>query len=92
MEFKPMGNRILLKRFEAETRTSSGIYLPSSNKNEKPAMGRVISLSEKVKNEYSFIEINSLVAFKEFKADEIKLDNQEYLVVDVEDVLGIVIE
>lgn len=92
MEFKPMGNRILLKRYEPETKTQSGILLPNANKNDKPAMGKIISISDKVQKENSLVKVGSLVAFKEFKVDEIKLNNEEFLVVDLDDVLGIVLE
>lgn len=90
MEFRPIGKRILLKRIEKETKTQSGIYLPTTNQNEKPSIGTVISISDEVKNNYSYIKQNSNVAFKEYKANEITLENDEYLVIDIEDVLGII--
>lgn len=85
MNFKPLGKRILVQRQEEDTKTSSGIIIPDNAK-EKPLMGKVIAISDECKG----VELNDTVVFGKYKGSEIKLDNQEYIVLELEDVLGII--
>lgn len=88
MKFKPLGERILVERLEEESKTSSGIIIPDNAK-EKPLMGKVKAVSKKVADECKCISEGDTVVFGKYKGSEIKLDNQEYIVLDLEDVLGI---
>ena len=88
MEFKPLGKRILVERLEEETKTSSGIIIPDNAK-EKPLMGKVKAVGGKVAEECQCIKVGDTVMFGKYKGTEIKLDNQEYIVLDFEDILGI---
>ncbi len=88
MEFKPLGKRVLVERLEEETKTSSGIIIPDNAK-EKPLMGVVKAIGGKVSEECGCIKDGDTVVFGKYKGSEIKLDNKEYIVLDFEDILGI---
>lgn len=81
---RPLGERVILKRTEAETKTVSGIVLPDSAK-EKPEIGEVIEIGKEVKE----IKKGDRVVFSKYSPTEIKLEGQEYLIVKEEDVLAI---
>lgn len=87
MKFKPLGKRVLLKRQESSTATKSGIILTQTN--EKSSLGTVLAVGEELINN-SDVLIGSTVAFKEYKTNEVKIDDKEYLVVEFEDLLGVV--
>ncbi|MBD5445955.1 MAG: co-chaperone GroES [Mycoplasma sp.] len=85
MNFKPIGERVLVERSEAETKTNSGIII-QTNSNEKPAKGVIKAISDKVKDDF---KVGQTVAFKEYKGSEIKVNGKNYLVLEAEDILGI---
>lgn len=87
MEFRPLGKRVLLKRSEVETTTKTGIVLPTSSENQKPSYGVIKSISSELTN--SNLTVGATVYFKEYKANQIKLDNEEFLVVELDDILGV---
>jgi len=81
---KPLADRIVLKRTEAEERTASGIVLPDSAK-EKPEMAEVIEVGKDVKE----VNKGQKVVFGKYATTEVKLDGAEYLIVKEEDILAI---
>lgn len=81
---KPLADRIVLKRVEAEQKTASGIVLPESSK-EKPEQGEVIEVGKEVKE----IKKGDKVIFSKYAPSEIKINNEEYLIVKEEDVLAV---
>lgn len=85
MNFKPLGKRILVERLEEDTKTSSGIIIPDNAK-EKPLSAKVVAISDECKE----VAMGETVVFGKYKGDEIKLDGKEYIVLDIEDVLGII--
>lgn len=87
MNFKPLDKRVLLERIEEETKTSSGIIIPDNAK-EKPLVGTVRAISKKLEKD-SEINIGDNVVFDKYKGSEIKIDGKEYIVIDEEDLLGI---
>lgn len=87
MKFKPLGERVLVERLEEDTKTSSGIIIPDNAK-EKPLMGIVKAVSEKVKSDKALKE-NDKVVFGKYKGTEIKLDSKEFIVLELEDILGV---
>ncbi|KAA6225451.1 MULTISPECIES: co-chaperone GroES [unclassified Campylobacter] len=84
MNFQPLGKRILVKRVEETNTTASGIIIPDNAK-EKPLIGEVVAVSKEV----SEIADKDKVVFAKYGGTEIKLDNQDYLVLNLDDVLGI---
>jgi chaperonin GroES len=91
---RPLGDKILLKRLEAETKTKSGIVLPETAK-EKPKRGTVIAIGdgklldsgERAKFQ---VKKGDEVIFASYAGTEIKIDNEEYLVLSEDEVLAVV--
>ena len=86
MKFKPLGDRVLVKMVEPEEETASGIVLPDTAK-EKPQTAEVIAVGahEDVK-----VSVGDVVVFRKYAGTEFKIDDEEYLIVDGEDILGVV--
>lgn len=84
MAFQPLGKRVLIERVEESKTTASGIIIPDNAK-EKPLNGKVIAVSDEVKN----ISINDTVVFGKYAGSELTLDGKEYLVMEDKDILGI---
>jgi len=85
MNFQPLGNRVLVKRVEEATTTVSGIIIPDNAK-EKPSRGEVVSVSKDVE----VLKISDQVLFGKFAGNEVTLDGGKYIVLDVEDIFGII--
>lgn len=88
MKFKPLGERILVERLEEESKTSSGIIIPDNAK-EKPLMGRVKAVGNKISDGCKCVVEGDTIVFGKYKGTEIKLESKEYIVLELEDVLGI---
>ena len=94
MKVKPIGDRILVKRLEAEAKTKGGIIIPDTAK-EKPKEGQVISVGTgKVKDdgkrEPLSVKEGDRIIFTSYAGTEIKLEGEEFLIMREEDVLGVV--
>jgi chaperonin GroES len=87
MKFKPIGERALVKIEEQEQTTSSGIVLPETAK-DKPQTARVVAVGE-FENGVKISE-GDVIVFAKYSGTEIKLDNEDYLILDSDDLLGIV--
>lgn len=85
MNFKPLGERVLVERLEENTKTASGIIIPDNAK-EKPLEGIVKAVGSEVK----CVSVNDKVVFGKYSGTEVKLDNKEYLILKLEDVLGVI--
>ena len=88
MKFKPVGERALVEIEAREEKTESGIFLPETAK-DKPQTARIVAAGE-MKN--GSVGEGDLVVFARYAGTEIKLDEHEYLILDAEDLLGIVEE
>jgi len=90
MAFKPLGLRVLVERVEEESKTASGIIIPDNAK-EKPLTAKVIAVSKEVEeDEYNSIKEGDTVVFAKYSGSEITLDGKEYLVLNTDDILGII--
>ena len=87
MKFRPLEKRVLLERREDETKTSSGIIIPDNAK-EKPLVGTIKAISKKIEKECDF-KVGDVVVFDKYKGSEVKVDGKEYIVIDAEDLLGV---
>jgi len=92
-KIKPLGNRILVERIEAEV-SKGGILLPESAK-EKPRQGKVISVGpgrvdEKGKNHPVELKAGDEILFSSYAGSEYKSGGEEFLIMSEEDVLAIV--
>ena len=94
LNIKPLGDKVILKRIEAEEKTVGGIVLPDSAK-EKPKRGIVLAvgngrlLDDGTRSEMQ-VKKNDEVLFTSYAGTEIKVDGQEYMIMDESDILGIV--
>lgn len=91
---KPIGDKILIKRLQAEEKTKGGIVLPETAK-EKPKEGRIIALGEgrlldNGKRAAFTVKENDRVIFSSYAGTEVKLDGEEYLILTEEEVLAII--
>jgi len=86
MGFKPLANRVLIKREEEVTTTASGLILPESAK-EKPQQGRVIAVGVDALDEG--LNEGDMVIFGKYSGTEITLDGEELLILTSDDILGI---
>lgn len=82
---KPLADRVVAVRAEAQTKTASGIYLPEASK-EKPVIAKVVAVGPEVKT----LKINDQIIYKEYSTTELKIDGKEYLLIKEEDVLATV--
>lgn len=85
MNFQPLGNRVLVKRVEEATTTMSGIIIPDNAK-EKPSRGEVVAVSKEVE----VLKENDQILFGKFAGNEVTFDGEKYVVLDVEDIFGII--
>jgi len=85
MNFTPLGKRVLVKRVEEANTTSSGIIIPDNAK-EKPSRGEVVAVSSEV-NE---LKNGDQVVFGKYSGNEVSFDGELYIVLDVDDVFGII--
>ncbi|MBX7490027.1 co-chaperone GroES [Helicobacter turcicus] len=85
MSFKPLGERVLVERLEENTTTASGIIIPDNAK-EKPLEGIVKAVGSEVKE----VNVNDKIVFGKYSGTEVKLDGKEYLILKLEDVLGVI--
>ncbi|MEF3255236.1 MAG: co-chaperone GroES [Deferribacterales bacterium] len=91
---KPLQDRVLVKRLDAEEKTASGIIIPDTAK-EKPQEGEVIATGPgKVLENGTRIELTvkpgDKVLFSKYAGTEVKIDGTEYLIMREDDILGII--
>lgn len=86
MKFRPVGERALVKVEEREEKTVSGIVLPDTAR-DKPQTARVVAVGD---FEDGGVKEGDLVVFARFAGTEMKLDGEDYLVLDAEALLGVV--
>jgi len=93
-KIKPLSDRIVVKRLEAEDVTAGGIVLPDAAK-EKPKQGEVVAVGDGVLTDDGERAVMTLkkgdrIVFTSYAGTEVTLDNEEYLIMREEDVLGII--
>ncbi len=86
MNFQPLANRVLIEREEEVTTTASGIIIPDNAK-EKPLQGKVLAVGPDAKDEG--ISEGDTVVFAKYSGSEIVLDNNEYLILNSDEILGL---
>ncbi|HSL01090.1 MAG TPA: co-chaperone GroES [Rubrobacteraceae bacterium] len=94
MKFKPLGDRALVKIVEREETTASGIVLPDTAK-EKPQTAEVVSVGEgKVDKDGQRVPLEvsqgDVIVFAKYSGTEISLDGEDYMILDADDILGVV--
>lgn len=96
MTLRPLHDRVIIKRLEAETRTSGGILIPDSA-TEKPIKGVVVSIGhgkvlESGDVRPTAVMMGDVVLFGKYSGTEIKVDGQELLIMREEDIMAVVEE
>ena len=93
MSLKPLVDRVVLKQLVAEETTKSGIVLPGQNK-EKPQQAEVVAVGpggvvdgQEVKLE---VKVGDQVIYSKYSGTEVKLDDEEYIIVKQSDILAII--
>ncbi|MCF8110355.1 MAG: co-chaperone GroES [Desulfobacteraceae bacterium] len=94
MKIKPLNDRILVKRLEEESKTKGGIIIPDSAK-EKPAQGEVVAVGDGKLNDDGKrmplqVKAGDRVLFAKYAGTEVKIEEEEHLVMREDDVLGII--
>jgi chaperonin GroES len=94
MNIRPLNDRILVKRVEEEEKTAGGIIIPDSAK-EKPAEGKVVAVGAGKRNDAGErivmdVKVGDRVLFSKYGGTDVKLDNEKYLIMREEDILGVI--
>ena len=89
MKLVPLGDRVVLKQVEAEETTKSGIVLPGAAK-EKPQQAEVIAVGPGTEDVKMEVAVGDQVIYSKYAGTEVKLDDEEYVVVKQNDILAIV--
>jgi chaperonin GroES len=94
LNIKPLGDKVIVKRVEAEAKTAGGIVLPDTAK-EKPKRGIVLAvgsgrlLDDGTRSEMQ-VKKDDEVLFTSYAGTEVKIDGDDYLVMDESDILGVI--
>ena len=94
MSFRPLHDRVLVRRVEAEEMTAGGIIIPDSAK-EKPAEGEVVAVGSGTKAEDGTVtpldvKAGDKILFGKWSGTEVKLDGEDLLIMKESDILGII--
>jgi chaperonin GroES len=94
MAFRPLHDRVLVRRIEAEEKTAGGIIIPDSAK-EKPSEGEIVAVGSGTKAEdgkVTPLDVKSgdRVLFGKWSGTEVKLDGEDLLIMKESDIMGIV--
>ncbi|MCX7338397.1 MAG: co-chaperone GroES [Alphaproteobacteria bacterium] len=94
MKFRPLHDRVLVKRTESEEKTAGGIIIPDTAK-EKPIEGDVVAVGNGARNEAGNIvplevKAGDRILFGKWSGTEVKIEGADYLVMKESDVMGII--
>jgi chaperonin GroES len=94
MKIRPLHDRVLVERVEAEAKTAGGIIIPDTAK-EKPAEGRVVAVGSGVRDESGKlvaldVKVGDKILFTKWGGTEVKVDGKELLIVKESDILAVV--
>ena len=93
MKFRPLHDRVVVKRLDGEEKTASGIIIPDTAK-EKPQEGEVIAVGPGARNEDGKlapmdVKVGDVVLFGKWSGTEVKIDGKEYSIMKEADIMGI---
>ncbi len=94
MKFRPLHDRVLVKRVESDTKTKGGIIIPDTAQ-EKPMEGKVIAVGSGVRGEDGKlvaldVKKNDRILFGKWSGTEVKVDGDELIIMKESDILGII--
>ncbi len=93
-KFRPLHDRVLLRRLESDAKTAGGIIIPDTAK-EKPAQGEVVAVGNGTRDDSGKIQAldvkaGDIVLFSKWSGTEVTIDGEELLVVKESDIMGII--
>jgi len=96
MKFRPLHDRLVLTRIDAEEKTTGGIIIPDTAK-EKPQEGRVVAVGPGGRDESGKllpmdVKVGDRVLFGKWSGTEVKIDSVEYLIMKESDIMGVLAE
>ena len=96
MKFRPLHDRVVVTRIDAEEKTTGGIIIPDTAK-EKPQEGRVVAIGPGGRDESGKlipidVKIGDRVLFGKWSGTEVKIDSIEYLIMKESDIMGVLAE
>lgn len=94
MHFRPLHDRVVVRRIDAEEKTAGGIIIPDTAK-EKPQQGEIIAVGPGGRNEQGQlvpldVRVGERVLFGKWSGTEVKIDGEELLIMKESDLLGVV--
>lgn len=94
MAFRPLHDRVLVRRIEAEEKTAGGIIIPDSAK-EKPSEGEIVAVGEGARNDGGDrvaldVKAGDRILFGKWSGTEVKLDGEDLLIMKESDIMGII--
>ncbi len=94
MKFKPLHDRVLVRRVESDTKTKGGIIIPDTAK-EKPQEGEVIAVGAGARDEAGKlmaldVKPGDRVLFGKWSGTEVKIDGEDFLIMKESDILGVI--
>lgn len=94
MHFRPLHDRVLVRRLDAEEKTAGGIIIPDTAK-EKPQQGEIVATGPGARNEQGQlvqldVKPGDLVLFGKWSGTEVKIDGEEFLIMKESDLLGVI--
>jgi chaperonin GroES len=96
MHFRPLHDRVVVKRIDAEEKTAGGIIIPDTAK-EKPQQGEVVAVGPGGRDETGKlipidVKVGDRVLFGKWSGTEVKIDGVEYLIMKENDIMGVLDE
>lgn len=87
---KPLGDNVLIKSLEDDKTTAAGIVLPDTAEKERKQKGRVMALGTGKKSNFH-VKVGDIVIFKKYSTEEVEVDGVEYLTIDKNDLLAVIL-
>src|ERR1700694_4496825 len=96
MKFRPLHDRVVIERIDAEDKTAGGIIIPDTAK-EKPQEGKVIAVGPGGREESGKlipidVKVGNRILFGKWSGTEVKIDGFEYLIMKESDIMGVLVE
>jgi len=96
MKFRPLHDRVVVTRIDAEEKTTGGIIIPDTAK-EKPQEGRVVAIGPGGRDENGNlipidVKVGDRILFGKWSGTEVKIDGVEYLIMKESDIMGVLVE
>ena len=94
MKFRPLHDRVVVRRVEEDTKTKGGIIIPDTAK-EKPMQGEVIAVGPGGRDENGKlipidVKVGETILFGKWSGNEVKIDGVEYLIMKESDIMGVI--